>query len=38
MEKKERKKIEKLFEEKKGKERRDSIDNVEDMIRKMRGS
>jgi len=37
MEKKERKGIEKLFEGRKGKERRESIGNVEDMIKKMRG-
>jgi len=37
MQKKERKGIEKLFEGKKGKERRDSIGNVEYMIKKMRG-
>ncbi|KYN14725.1 hypothetical protein ALC57_13068 [Trachymyrmex cornetzi] len=37
MEKKERKGIEKLFEGGKGKERRDSIGNVEDMLKKMRG-
>jgi len=35
--KKERKGIKKLFERKKGKERRESIGNVEDMIRKMKG-
>jgi len=37
MEKKERKGIEKLFEGRKGKERRESISNVQDMIKKMRG-